>query len=217
MILLMAVTEENFIKLSNFLIEAEKEGNTAFSIPSLVAILKIPKQDILFILESLRKHKLCDAEIIPWDPPGHESFLDKFKEDRLGYMTDGFMLGKVNIKQVESLINSQEKLDKLIQEITPKPELPTFNKLESRLVFKGKTMELTGYQLFICEAVFDRKLGEWVNENDIAEKFDRVKESGRSIRDAVRNLNIKVVKEFNIPKLFEHKSSQVRLKTELFR
>jgi len=110
------------------------------------------------------------------------------------------------------------KSSKKERETKSKKPSPTFNTDNGEIVFRDKKCQipLGSNQYYLCKAIFEKPLGEYVKEDDVVEKFYRGHDAPRSFYDAVRLVNQRVERDIGIKKLIKFKMASACIRKEIF-
>ena len=94
--------------------------------------------------------------------------------------------------------------------------IPSFDPRNGIVKLGDKQTEipLGSNQYQLCKKLFEIPLGDWLQETDVIDHFNRGKDSGRSFYDAIRLANQKIEDDLKVKKLLEYQASRVRVRKE---
>lgn len=112
---------------------------------------------------------------------------------------------------------SQEKLFRKRAEFAEKKEDKTmprklsFDQNASKIILSNQECKIpiNSNQYFLCKKMFSAPFGNKIKEIDILDMIDWVKDTKRSVYDAMRAINNKVDKEFNIKNLMNWRNNHI--------
>lgn len=85
---------------------------------------------------------------------------------------------------------------------------------EISLGSKRCSIPIGSNQYQLCKALFERPLGQWLKETDIADELFRGEVTRRSFYDAIRLANQKIEHKLRIKKLFVYNASRVQIRAD---
>ena len=91
------------------------------------------------------------------------------------------------------------------------PSKLSFDPNSSKILFGNKECKipLNSNQYFLCKKMFSVPFGNKIKEIDILDMIDWVKDTKRSVYDAMRAINNKVYKEFDIKNLMNWRNNHI--------
>ncbi len=124
--------------------------------------------------------------------------------------------GDLRNKSAGDFLKEAEVLAKakpLKRNVAVKPKTdnrPFLNEEERTIIFLGKKSEIpVGNQWVLCQALFKKPAGVWVEEADVVDHFNR--DSKQAFYDAQRLLNTRIEKDLGIKDFIEYQGATARI------